>query len=61
MKEELHQIETDALTELNTVEDLSELESLRIKYFGRKGLLSTVMRGMGNSPKRSDRLLVNSQ
>ena len=51
MQEELKQIETEALAELKTVEDLSDLESLRIKYFGRKGLLSTVMRGMGKLSK----------
>ena len=47
MQEELKQIETEGLTDLETVSDLRELESLRIKYFGRRGLLSTVMRGMG--------------
>ena len=51
MQEELKQIETEGLTDLETVTDLRELESLRIKYFGRKGLLSTVMRGMGKLSK----------
>ena len=51
MKEELQQIETEGLTELKTVGDLRELESLRIKYFGRRGLLSAVMRGMGKLSK----------
>ncbi|MCZ6680683.1 MAG: phenylalanine--tRNA ligase subunit alpha [Candidatus Poribacteria bacterium] len=46
MQAELEQIETEALTELKVVNDLRELESLRIKYFGRKGQLTTVMRGM---------------
>ena len=31
--------------------DLRELESLRVQYFGRKGSLSTVMRGMGKLSK----------
>ena len=51
MQGQLKQIKTEALTELKTVNDLRELESLRIKYFGRKGLLSAVMRGMGKLSK----------
>ena len=51
MQEELKQIKTEGLTDLETVSDLRELESLRIKYFGRRGLLSTVMRGMGKLSK----------
>ena len=47
MQEELKRIEADALAELQAVTNSADLEELRIKYFGRKGLLSTVMRGMG--------------
>ncbi len=47
MQEELKKIEADALDELKVVTHSADLEELRIKYFGRKGLLSTVMRGMG--------------
>ena len=51
MQEELKKIETDALSELRTVANSADLEGLRIKYFGRKGLLSAVMRGMGQLSK----------
>lgn len=51
MQEELKKIETDALSELRTVANSADLEGLRIKYFGRKGLLSSVMRGMGQLSK----------
>lgn len=47
MQEELKKIETDALSELEAVTNSADIDGLRIKYFGRKGLLSTVMRGMG--------------
>ncbi|MDE0042406.1 MAG: phenylalanine--tRNA ligase subunit alpha [Candidatus Poribacteria bacterium] len=47
MQEELKKIEADALAELKAVTNSAGLEELRVKYFGRKGLLSTVMRGMG--------------
>ena len=51
MQEELKKIEADALAELQTVTNSADLEGLRIKYFGRKGLLSDVMRGMGKLSK----------
>ncbi len=47
MQDELKTIEDEALSELKAVANSADLEELRIKYFGRKGLLSTVMRGMG--------------
>ncbi len=47
MQEELKRIEADALAELQAVTNSADLEELRIKYFGRKGVLSTVMRRMG--------------
>ncbi len=47
MQGELKKIEAEALYELKAVTNSVDLEELRIKYFGRKGLLSTVMRGMG--------------
>ena len=43
----MKKIEAEALYELKAVTNSADLEELRIKYFGRKGLLSTVMRGMG--------------
>ena len=47
MQDELKKIEADALSELEAVANSPDLEGLRVKYFGRKGLLSTVMRGDG--------------
>ncbi len=47
MQGELKKIDAEALYELKAVTNSVDLEELRIKYFGRKGLLSTVMRGMG--------------
>jgi len=46
MQEELNLLEEQALSELNSVESLDQLESLRVKYFGRKGQLTRVMKGM---------------
>jgi len=46
MQEELNRLEKEALAELNAVENLDQLEALRVKYFGRRGELTKVMKGM---------------
>jgi len=51
MQEELKLLEKEALSELNTVENLDQLESLRVKYFGRRGRLTEVMKGMSKLSK----------
>ena len=48
MKEELQAIQEEGLEALKQVSNLKELESLRIDFFGRKGKLTDVMKGMGN-------------
>lgn len=48
MKEELQAIQEEGLEALRHVSNLKELESLRIDFFGRKGKLTDVMKGMGN-------------
>ena len=51
MKAELQAIQAEALAALKSVETSDALESLRITYFGRKGKLTDVMKGMGNLSK----------
>jgi len=51
MKAELQAIQAEALAALKSVETPAALESLRITYFGRKGKLTDVMKGMGNLSK----------
>ena len=48
MKEALQAIQEEGLEALRQVSNLKELESLRIDFFGRKGKLTDVMKGMGN-------------
>ena len=48
MKEELQAIQEEGLEALRQVNNLKKLESLRIDFFGRKGKLTDVMKGMGN-------------
>ena len=47
MKEQLEQIKKIALEQLSQVTDKAELENIRVKYLGKKGELTTILRGMG--------------
>ncbi len=51
MKAELQAIQAEALAALKSVETPDALESLRITYFGRRGKLTDVMKGMGKLSK----------
>ncbi len=51
MKDRLNTIKSNAETELNSAADLKALESLRVKYLGKKGELTAVMKGMGGLSK----------
>lgn len=46
MKEDLIKIQNDFLEEIKNVNSQEELEELRIKYLGKKGLMTQVMKGM---------------
>jgi len=52
MQEKLKLIEKEAIEELKSIENLEQLESMRIKYFGRRGRLTEVMRGMSQLSKQ---------
>lgn len=47
MKENLQLIKENALEELKKVVSKDELEAIRIKYLGKKGELTSILRGMG--------------
>lgn len=47
MKDKLNQIKNEALESLEGLRDLDELETLRVKFLGKKGELTSVLRGMG--------------
>lgn len=47
MKEQLEQIKKVALEQLSQVTEKTELENLRVKYLGKKGELTAILRGMG--------------
>ncbi|MFO7600066.1 MAG: phenylalanine--tRNA ligase subunit alpha [Candidatus Desulfacyla sp.] len=47
MKEQLLELEACALKELEAITDLPALEQFRIKYLGKKGQLTSFMKGVG--------------
>lgn len=47
MKEQIEQIRISAKEEISKVEDLKTLVDLKVKYLGKKGELTSVLRGMG--------------
>ena len=49
MKEKLQAILEQALKELDSVSAKENLENARIKYLGKKGELTAILRGMGDS------------
>ena len=51
MKEEIKKIEENAITELNNCNELKELEELRVKYLGKKGKLTALLKMMGSLSK----------
>ena len=48
MQEKLMAIKENAFNELTNVNTSSELEEIRVKYLGKKGELTTILRGMGS-------------
>ncbi|MDI6618700.1 MAG: phenylalanine--tRNA ligase subunit alpha [Clostridiales bacterium] len=48
MKEELLKIKDEAALNIDKAATSSELESIRVKYLGKKGSLTAILRGMGS-------------
>lgn len=48
MKERLEALQVEALNELQGVTTPQELNDLRVKYLGKKGALTEILRGMGS-------------
>ncbi|AWB43941.1 phenylalanine--tRNA ligase subunit alpha [Paenibacillus sp. CAA11] len=48
MRERLEALKEEALAELSQVSDAGQLNDLRVKYLGKKGALTEILRGMGS-------------
>ncbi|TRM12903.1 phenylalanine--tRNA ligase subunit alpha [Lentibacillus cibarius] len=51
MKEQLEAIRQEALNEIDKATDLKALQDIKVAYLGKKGSLTSVLRGMGSLPK----------
>ena len=47
MKEQIEQIKENSINEIENAKDLKQLQDLKVKYLGKKGELTAVLRGMG--------------
>ncbi|SHE52095.1 phenylalanyl-tRNA synthetase, alpha subunit [Seinonella peptonophila] len=51
MREQLLRLREEAVAEIGVVEDLTALQGMKVKYLGKKGELTTILRGMGKLSK----------
>lgn len=51
MQEELKRIREACLADLQTADSIKAVEDIRVKYFGKKGEITAVMKGMGKLSK----------
>lgn len=50
MQDKLNQIESEALISIENADSMDIIEQLRIKYTGRKGILTEILRSLGTIP-----------
>jgi phenylalanyl-tRNA synthetase alpha chain len=50
MKEQLEALRIEALQELENTETLKDLEEFRVRFMGKKGSLTALLKGMGSLP-----------
>lgn len=50
MREKLENMRQEALDSISRVEELEQLEKVRVEYLGKKGKLTQILRGMGELP-----------
>ncbi|WP_415324592.1 phenylalanine--tRNA ligase subunit alpha [Clostridium perfringens] len=51
MQDKLNQIKELALVEIKEAKDSTTIDTIRVKYLGKKGELTTILRGMGSLAK----------
>ena len=57
MKEKLEQINKEAIEQINKVNSLQEINELRVRYLGKKGELTAILKGMGSlSPEERPKM-----
>ena len=57
MESELARIRDEALAALDVCRDDADIEALRVRFLGRKGELTGVLRGIGELPAEQRRII----
>src|SRR5437762_10855922 len=57
MNQSLARIRDEALTALDACHDDADIEALRVRFLGRKGELTGVLRGLGELPPEQRRVI----
>jgi len=57
MLNELNEIKSGAMIELKDISDLQELDTWRVRYLGKKGALTGILRGLGKLSQDEKRLV----
>ena len=55
MRDKLHIIREEVLDRIEKADHANDLEEIRVKYLGKKGELTKILRGWGNCLLRSGR------
>ena len=55
MREALERLRAEALSSLETLTEIADLEAWRVRYLGRKGELTGILRGLGGLPAEERR------
>ena len=57
MREALERLRAEALSSVETLTEISDLEAWRVRYLGRKGELTGILRGLGGLPPEERRTI----
>ena len=55
MKEQIEQIKENSINEIENAKDLKQLQDLKVKYLGKKGELTQVLRTMGTLAEEEEK------
>ena len=47
MKEQIAKIKEESIQEIENIDNLKNLSELKVKYLGKKGEITAILRGMG--------------
>ena len=58
MKEQLNAIREKAMENIKNAEQIKDFDELKVKFFGKKGELTAILKGMGKTFHREERPVI---